>query len=73
MKYCEVIRKTTMAFYTHIYAPEQVLSLLVITNSTQISREYEISGLSLSLSLIFFVITSQGCILTITLTFTETT
>ena len=45
-----------MAFYTYIYAPKQtqlswVWDLLVITNSTKISREYEISGLSLSLSL----------------------
>ena len=43
-----------MTFYTYIYAPKQtqlswVWDLLVITNSTQISREYEISGLSLSL------------------------
>ena len=47
-----------MAFYTYIkfYAPKQtqlswVWDLLVITNSSQISCEYEISGLSLSLSL----------------------
>ena len=45
-----------MTFYSYIYAPKQtqlswVWDMLVITNSTQISREYEISGLSLSLSL----------------------
>ena len=45
-----------MTFYTYIYAPKQaqlswVWDLLVITNLTQISREYEISYLSLSLSL----------------------
>ena len=45
-----------MAVYTYIYAPKQtqlswVWDLLVITNSTQISREYEISGPSLRLCL----------------------
>ena len=59
-----------MAFYTYIYAPKQtqlsgVWDLLVITNSTQISCEYEISGLSLSLSLRFVSNHHPLCVLSL--------